>query len=577
VIALAVFSLPVLYYLETRFSYHLTEVYMQDHAIPEDISFSCGRSTDIRLNPTSDQIFYLACLPSEVSTLRSLRLSFSHFRTLEIDGQCFRSGDEIFDYVSSLGNEPVTMRLFAPRGELLYDGYVQFMFADSVPTMYLTTSENAIDIVNATEYEATVKPHVSSTMVITGPDGTIDVVTDADIYRHGNTSFDFFDQKPYNLGLSNKLSLLGMEPGKKWVLKSNGQYATVLMKNKAAFDIARMTEMESAPDSRYINLYINGRYIGLYLLCQNIQAPEFLSDAKAKALIERDVKYDMRPNTFDIKGMGMTIHYPDSVSPEEISMIETLFSNALEAVDNGDDPSRYIDTDSFIKMYMLQDYLVQTDLDGDSLYFYIGDDDRIHAGPIWDFDCSAGHITSGPYHDDLTIRSRHLNDFGRLFFTSLEHSEDFKSKAEKYYTGQFSSVIRKYAENSFESDASSLESSLAMSTMACDMYPVHKETDDDPKELKRWLIERADFLDRYYSDKEDYDLVRFDFTWGSMTAAVRHGEKVGPLPDDDHPGNTEDIWGEVTGFVDMNGNTVSDDTPINGSTYFTAVYAERED
>jgi hypothetical protein len=113
--------------------------------------------------------------------------------------------------------------------------------------------------------------------------------------------------------------------------------------------------------------------------------------------------------------------------------------------------------------------------------------------------------------------------------------------------------------------------------MACDMYPVYKETDDDPEELKRWLIERADFLDGYYSDRDSYDLVRFDFTWGSMTAAVKHGAKVGPLPDDDHPGNTEDIWGEVTGFVDANGISISDDTPINGSTYYTAVYAERED
>ncbi|MBQ2454083.1 MAG: CotH kinase family protein, partial [Lachnospiraceae bacterium] len=277
VIALAALSIPVLYYLEMRFSYHLAEVYMQDHAIPEDISFSSGRATDLRLNPTTDSIFYIACLPSEVSALRSLRLSFSHFRTLEIDGKTFRSGDEIYEYASSIKDEPVTMRLFAPRGELLYDGYVQFMFADSVPTMYLTTSENAIDIVDETAYEAAEKPHVGSTMMITAPDGSIDVVTDADIYRHGNTSFDYFDQKPYNLGLQNKMSLLGMTPGRKWVLKSNGQYTTVLMKNRAAFEIARQMGMDSAPESRYINLYINGRYMGLYLLCQNIQAPEFLA------------------------------------------------------------------------------------------------------------------------------------------------------------------------------------------------------------------------------------------------------------------------------------------------------------
>ena len=577
VIALAALSIPVLYYLEMRFSYHLAEVYMQDHAIPEDISFSSGRATDLRLNPTSDSIFYIACLPSEVSALRSLRLSFSHFRTLEIDGKAFRSGDEIYEYASSIKDEPVTMRLFAPRGELLYDGYVQFMFADSVPTMYLTTSENAIDIVDETAYEAAEKPHVGSTMMITAPDGSIDVVTDADIYRHGNTSFDYFDQKPYNLGLQNKMSLLGMTPGRKWVLKSNGQYTTVLMKNRAAFEIARQMGMETAPESRYINLYINGRYMGLYLLCQNIQAPEFLAGTGAGVLIERDVKYEMRPQSFVAEGMGMTIHYPEGMTSGEISGTEAAFTRAMEAVKNGSDPAQYLDMQSFLQMYMLQDYLVQTDIDGDSLYFYIGSDGLIHAGPVWDFDCSAGHITSGPYHDDLTIRSRYFNDFGTLFFKALEHSESFRSEASKYYTESFSPLVRRYLSDGFAPEAAELESSLKMSLLACDMYPVDKETDDSPEELQRWLGSRGHFLDVYYNDEDSYDLVKFVFTWGSMTAAVKHGSSVGPLPDDAHPGNNEDIWGEVERFVDENGNEVSDDTVIEGDTSLYAVYAEREE
>lgn len=577
VIALAALSIPVLYYLEMRFSYHLAEVYMQDHAIPEDISFSSGRATDIRLNPTSDSIFYIACMPSEVSAHRSLRLSFSHFRTLEIDGKTFRSGDEIYEYASSIKDEPVTMRLFAPRGELLYDGYVQFMFATSVPTMYLTTSENAIDIVDETAYEAAEKPHVGSTMMITAPDGSIDVVTDADIYRHGNTSFDYFDQKPYNLGLQNKMSLLGMPPGRKWVLKSNGQYTTVLMKNRAAFEIARQMGMDSAPESRYINLYINGRYMGLYLLCQNIQAPEFLGSGRVGALIERDVKYEMRPQSFVAEGMGMTIHYPEGMTSEEISGTEAAFTRALEAVSSGSDPAQYLDMQSFLQMYMLQDYLVQTDIDGDSLYFYIGSDGLIHAGPVWDFDCSAGHITSGPYHDDLTIRSRYFNDFGALFFKALEHSESFRSEASKYYTKSFSPLVRRYLSDGFAPEAAELESSLKMSLLACDMYPVDKETDDSPEELQRWLGSRGHFLDNYYNDEDSYDLVKFVFTWGSMTAAVKHGSTVGPLPDDAHPGNNEDIWGKVECFVDENGNEASDDTVIEGDTSLYAVYAEREE
>ncbi|MBQ5534567.1 MAG: hypothetical protein IIU07_04620, partial [Lachnospiraceae bacterium] len=179
--------------------------------------------------------------------------------------------------------------------------------------------------------------------------------------------------------------------------------------------------------------------------------------------------------------------------------------------------------------------------------------------------------------DDLTIRSRYFNDFGALFFKALEHSESFRSEASKYYTESFSPLVRRYLSDGFAPEAAELESSLKMSLLACDMYPVDKETDDSPEELQRWLGSRGHFLDIYYNDEDSYDLVKFVFTWGSMTAAVKHGSSVGPLPDDAHPGNNEDIWGEVERFVDENGNEVSDDTVIEGDTSLYAVYAEREE
>jgi len=267
-IALAALSIPVLYYLEMRFSYHLTEVYMQDHAIPEDISFSSGRATDIRLNPTSDSVFYLACMPSEVSAHRSLRLSFSHFHILEINGQTFRSGDEIYEYASSIKNEPVTMRLFAPRGELLYDGYVQFMFADSVPTMYISTSENAIESINNDDKE---KSYHDGTMVLITSEGAIDSYSEITLSKRGNASFDFYEIKPYNLNLDTPCSLLGMPSGRKWALRANGMDSTQVIRNELPLIASRFCSLYPCPDSRYINLYVNGKYSGLYLLSQRIK------------------------------------------------------------------------------------------------------------------------------------------------------------------------------------------------------------------------------------------------------------------------------------------------------------------
>ncbi len=573
-IVLAVFSIPCFYYIETRFSYTLLDIYLQDHLIPEDVSFSSGNATDIRLNPSSDPIFYIACMPSEVSSNERLRLSCSHFRTLEINGQRFHSGDELYAFAKGLENEPVTMRLYAPRGELLYDGYVEFMFADSVSTMYLTTSENAIDTINATEYDTIPRPQVSATLKTINPDGSLDVIAGADIYRHGNTSFDFFDQKPYNLRLSLSHGLLGMTPGRKWVLKSNGQYSTVALKNEIAFEAARRMGGLAVPESRFVNLYINGKYTGLYQLTQRVQSEDMYYAEGMQALLELDVKYKSRPHSFIFNGTGITIHHPEELSDAQFDAIRTLTESALSAVDSDGDYEKYIDMDSFIKMYVLQDFFVQTDIDGDSLYFYLGEDNRLHAGPVWDFDCSCGHITSGPYHEELTVRSRYFNDFGKLFFNSLEHSDRFMQRVYAYYNRDFSGIIHEYASDKIPEDILRLASSAEMSNAVNQIQEYDKRTDDDPYALKEWVEARADYLDGYYQSPDEYEPVTFYFAWGSMTAGVRRGAALGFVPDDAHPDNTDDIWGGINGFEDAGGNAVNDATTINQPLALYAVYAE---
>ena len=573
-IVLAAFSIPCFYYVETRFSYTLLDIYLQDHLIPEDISFSSGNATDIRLNPSSDPIFYIVCLPSEVSSNERLRLSYSHFRTLEINGRRFHAGDEIYAFAKGLEHEPVTMRLYAPRGELLYDGYVEFMFADSVSTMYLTTSENAIDAINATGDDTYPKPQVSSTLKTIYPDGSLDVITGADIYRHGNTSFDFFDQKPYNLSLSSSHGLLGMTSGRKWVLKSNGQYSTVVLKNEIAFEAARRMGGLTVPESRYINLYINGKYMGLYQLTQRVQSDDMYYADNMQALMELDVKYESRPHSFIYNGTGITIHHPEELSDAQLDVIRSLTESALCTVDSDGDYEKYIDMDSFIKMYVLQDFFVQTDIDGDSLYFYIGEDNRLHAGPVWDFDCSCGHITSGPYHEELTVRSRYFHDFGKLFFNSLEHSDRFMQRVYDYYSRDFSDIIHEYASNGIPDDISCLAASTEMSNAVNQIPEYDKRTDDDPYALKEWIEARADYLDGYCTSPGRYEPVTFYFAWGSMTAGVRSGTELGFLPDDMHPDNTDDIWGKINGFEDVKGNAVSDATPINSPLALYAIYDE---
>ncbi len=571
-VALFAISVPLFFLLEERFSYHLLEVYLRDHAIAEDVSFSAGNSAEIRLNPTTNELFYLACIPSEASALRRLKVSFSHFHTLEINGQSFHPEDDIYEYVKNHDDDIVTMRFYALRGELLYEGYLQFIFSDSVPSVYLTMSENAIAEVDSTERDAEIKPRAKSVARLINADGSVDVITNGNISRHGNTSFDEYSLKSYNLSLPAKTQLFGMSPAKKWVLKSNGQYATVLLKNEIAYKAARETGSVPAPDSRFVNLYINGRYNGLYQLTQNVQAPEMLEKRNAYALYEYDTKYLKRKHWFEYNDDYIAIHYPEDMPDAEERRLEELFLTALDRVSEDGDYESLIDMDSFLKMYMLLDFFVQTDVDGDSLYFYLSDDGKIHAGPVWDFDCTCGHLSTGANHEELEVRARYFNDFGELFFGALEQSPRFRKTADKYYREKFSPLMHSIIDGSFSDDISRTGRAAYMSNFLNSVNYTRLGDDDNAEDLKDWLSKRLAYLDRYYGNEEKYSFVKFHFAWGSMTTAEETGLPLGFLPCDDDEYDTESFWGRADGFRDRDGNMVDQNLVITGDTDLFAVY-----
>ena len=53
-------SIPLLFFMEKRFSFSLLSDYLEVHDITEDISFSSRNSSGIRLSPTEDESFFLA-------------------------------------------------------------------------------------------------------------------------------------------------------------------------------------------------------------------------------------------------------------------------------------------------------------------------------------------------------------------------------------------------------------------------------------------------------------------------------------------------------------------------------------
>ena len=270
------------------------------------------------------------------------------------------------------------------------------------------------------------------------------------IKLRGNSSL-FFDQKRFTFetvtpeGKSNKVELLGMPADNDWVLLA--PYNDVsMMRDAFAFDMWNNMG-HWAPRTRYCEVVMNGKYIGVYTLCEKIKRGENrVNIAKLKksdnsglditgGYIVRvdppdegeksftsDVPGIMNTNVaggFGGFGGGMggfggfggrntvtwTIFYPkaDKLTDEQQKYISNYVNTVEKVIQSDDfaDPvngyAKYIDVESFV------DYFIHTELslnaDGlkRSTYFYKdkqnadGTGGKLHAGPVWDYNLAYGN------------------------------------------------------------------------------------------------------------------------------------------------------------------------------------------
>jgi len=94
---------------------------------------------------------------------------------------------------------------------------------------------------------------------------------ETEIKGRGNSTWNM-PKKPYNLKLKDKTTgkFLGMNPHKRWVLLANYADKTGL-RNKVTFEIGKHSKLKWTPDSRFVEVILNGKFLGNYLLTEQIK------------------------------------------------------------------------------------------------------------------------------------------------------------------------------------------------------------------------------------------------------------------------------------------------------------------
>lgn len=211
----------------------------------------------------------------------------------------------------------------------------------------------------------------------------------------GNTSASE-PKKPYKIKFQKKCDLLlrgndSIYKDKDWVLLHDDHLMT-----STAFRVSRMVGMPWTPANCYVNVVINSKYRGIYLLCESVKRNPHCRlnvDKNTGFIFEKDAYWwneDVYVTSNSAPSYNYTFKYPDEedITEEQLAYMQTLV-NKLEASLVADNYPDLIDVDSFAAWCLVHDITGTKDGGGANRYYSKYDtlpESKIFMPLVWDFD-----------------------------------------------------------------------------------------------------------------------------------------------------------------------------------------------
>lgn len=272
-----------------------------------------------------------------------------------------------------------------------------------LPIICINT-ETGEDVQSKTEY-------IGATLSVFNSDSNHFIESmDMQIRGRGNYSWEKLEKKSYKLKLSEKKSLLGLGEGKskKWVLLANMCDQSMLRNYLSLNLAANMPSTAWSPACTSVDVYLNGEYHGVYLLCEEIDANtnkvnvrEDLTGAGSDVDFLIELSGKPKEPYFNVADRKYQIHSELSSDPAEAKsqrdFIIRFVNDAWYSVISGDESevAEYIDIDSMVDAYLVEEITKNLDCGYDSFYLYRNVGGKLTFGPLWDFDNSLGNANEG--------------------------------------------------------------------------------------------------------------------------------------------------------------------------------------
>ncbi len=414
-------------------------------------------------------------------------------------------------------------------------GEIMFLRSGNVPTLYIDLPSGNLSYLNSS------KDHEEpGKMRLYEKDGALDCNTVLEsMSGRGNSTWDQ-KKKPYNLKLSAQADLLGMGSAEKWILLANMGDRSHL-RNKIVTDFASASEMAYTPDSRWVDLYVNGEYQGLYQLSERNEIhPQRINEPEDSSyLVSIDLLWRMEnqnyPHIIMESNTALRIQHGEA-HQEQLQEKWQSLENAIKAED-GIDPvtgTHYldlIDLDSWAKKYLVEEIFGNYDAGTLSQFFYGSIlEDKIYAGPVWDYDSTMGyvfgHSVPNVFHANRPYLRAGMND---SWFHYLYQKPEFYDRVVEIYQKEMRPLLEKLLDTGIQNYASQIFPAAKMNEYRWGGRTANEDTD--------WICEylklRMEFLDSIWLEGKEYCLVTVDVPgyFNATCFVISPGDTVPILPE----------------------------------------------
>lgn len=416
----------------------------------------------------------------------------------------------------------------------------------NVASMYIDTESGSMDYIHKEKGNKE-----SGVIRIYDADGKESYAGDLTFIKgRGNYTWTEYEKKPYSLKLEESAPLLGMGTAQKWILLANAGDAA-LIRNKIVYTFAEEIGMAYTADSRWVDLYLNGEYAGLYQLTERNEVhPERVDICQEDSFLvslelESRLKDQNYPYVLTQGKQALRVHYPEDPTKTELNQIESCIQSVENAIlsEDGIDPVtgkhwlELIDLDSWVKKYLIEEIFGNGDAGAISQYFYLDgteESGKLYAGPVWDYDRTMGNMVAWHTQQPQIFVANRLHvaqEWDTPWLYSLYRWEPFYQRMQELYQTQCLPMLEELLAEQIWNYVEEISQSAEMDKIrwAASDGAVLEECEN----IVSYMSQRMDFLNRVWLKEEPYYEVQADQSFGSHYAhyVIFPGETLPELPE----------------------------------------------